>query len=141
MSNGPLPTTLIFLTHLLTHPSGTKIRFLGCVTHYTLRTAILELQHAYPPPPSHKSVLALVDVNLLLETLKREDTQVGAWVNVVGYVEGVLEEGKTKKKDVEEGRDEGPTYVRVQAIMLWSAGGVKIGEYERALEGRLKLGG
>ncbi|KAL2045664.1 hypothetical protein N7G274_002094 [Stereocaulon virgatum] len=141
MSNGPLPTTLTFLTLLPTHTAGAKVRFLGCVTHYTLRTGILELQHAYLPSSSHKRVLALVDVNLLLETLKREDTQVGAWVNIIGYVEGLVKEGKTREKDVEEGSDEGPTYMRVQAIMLWSAGGVNIGEYERALEERLKVGG
>jgi len=27
--------------------------------------------------------------------------------------------------------------VRVQAVMLWSAGGLKIGEYEKAVEGRM----
>ncbi|KAL2053764.1 hypothetical protein ABVK25_006069 [Lepraria finkii] len=145
MSNGPLPTTLTFLSALPTHPPGTKIRFLGCVTNYTLHKGILELQHAYPPPPSHKSILALVDVNLLLETLRREDTQVGAWVNVVGYLEGIVKEGKRGKmreteRDVEAQQgDAAPVvYVRVQAIMLWAAGGVKIGEYEKALGERFK---
>ena len=148
MSNGPLPPTLTFLSALPTHPPGTKIRFLGCVTNYTLHKGILELQHAYPPPPSHKSIFALVDVNLLLETLKREDTQVGAWVNIVGYVEGIVKEGKRgemreKERDVEAEQWDGApvVYVRVQAIMLWSAGGVKIAEYEKALRERLKVYG
>lgn len=78
--------------------------------------------------------------------------QVGAWINVVGYVEEVLKEGgkrgqgqgqenmvvATKKGERVE---EGPRMVRVrvQAIMLWNAGGVKIGGYERTLEERLEL--
>ena len=85
-----------------------------------------------------------MDVNLLLEGMKREDTVVGAWVNVVGYVGEVLGEGKAKRnrraKDVEGERGkngEGVVRVRVQAVMLWSAGGLKIGEYEKAVEGRM----
>lgn len=89
-----------------------------------------------------------MDVNLLLETLRREDTQVGAWVNVVGYFEGIVKEGKRGKmreteRDVEAQQgDAAPVvYVRVQAIMLWSAGWVKIGEYEKALGERFKICG
>lgn len=88
---------------------------------------------------------------MILEGLEREDTQVGAWVNVLGYVEGVLEEGKRERgqgkgktglaKRKGDRIREGPRVgrVRVRAVMLWSAGGVKIGEYERTLEERLKL--
>ena len=97
--------------------------------------------------------VALVDVNLILETLEREDTQVGAWVNVMGYMEGVLKEeeeereqregqGKTRlamERRTTAGKGRSAVRVHVQAIMLWSAGGLKIGEYERILEERLKL--
>ena len=150
MNNGPLPTRLVFLSDLPTQARGTKIRFLGCVTRYMVSTGIMELQHAYPPPP-HTPTVALVDVNVVLESLKREDMQLGAWVNVMGYVGEVLREGKrgqengqrktvlAKKK--EDGVPGGPraVRVRVQAIMLWSAGAVKIGEYEGSLEERLKM--
>ena len=54
---------------------------------------MLELQLAYPPPPKTPTV-ALVDVNVVMEGLKREDTQVGAWINTVGYVQEVLSEGR-----------------------------------------------
>ena len=87
---------------------------------------------------------------MILESLKREDTQVGAWLNVVGYVEEVLNEEKMRqgqaqrqvgfaKRDGDRVRD-GPraVRVRVQAVMLWNAGGVKIGEYERTLGERLE---
>ena len=152
MNNGPLPTRLVFLSDLPTQPHGTKVRFLGCVTRYSLSTGVLELQHAHHPPPTKTPTVALVDVNVVLEGLKREDMQVGAWINVVGYVEEVLKEGgkrgqgqgqenmvvATKKGERVE---EGPRMVRVrvQAIMLWNAGGVKIGGYERTLEERLEL--
>jgi len=145
MSNGPLPSTLTLLTSLRSHETGTKVRFLGCVTHYHLPTGTLSLQHAYAPsPPPATSTVALVDVNLLLEGMKREDTVVGAWVNVVGYVGGVLGEGKAKRNRRAKGAEgergengEGVVRVRVQAVMLWSAGGLKIGEYEKAVEGRM----
>ena len=126
MSNGPLATTLTFLSSLPTFPLNSKVRFLGCVTHYALSSGTLTLQHAYPTSTVEK-VVALVDVNLLLAGLKREDMQLGAWVNVMGYVEkviGVKGEGECVK-------------VRVKAVMLWSAGGVKVGEYERILEQRI----
>lgn len=117
---------------------------------YTVSTGVLELQHAYQPPLKIPTV-ALVDVNVILESLRREDMQVGAWVNVVGYVEGVLKDGKKENRQAQgktvsvkgngDSVREGPrvAMVRVQAVMLWSAGGVKIGEYERTLEEKLKL--
>lgn len=95
--------------------------------------------------------VALVDVSVVLETLKREDTQVGAWVNVMGYVEEVLNHGKRKqeqgqgkaalavKRGITAGEGCRAKSVKVQAVMLWSAGGVKIGQYERTLEEMLKL--
>ena len=150
MNNGPLPTRLVFLSDLPTQSHGNKVRFLGCVTRYALSTGVLDLRHAYHPPPKTPTI-ALVDVNVILEGLNTEDTQVGAWINVVGYVEEVLKGGKGAEGQQQEkiGRnrkngervEEEPRVVRVrvQAIMLWSAGGVKIGEYERTLEERLKL--
>ena len=150
MNNGPLPTRILFLSDLPTQAYGTKVRFLGCVTRYTLSTGVLELQHAYATP-SDTSIVASVDVNVILESLNREDTQVGAWVNVMGYVEEVAKErkrerghGQGQSGSANSTRDrvrERPraVRVRVQAIMLWSAGGLKIGEYESTLEARLKL--
>ena len=74
-----------------------------------------------------------MDIELLLETLKREDVQIGEWVNVIGYVQqGVEGEGKTAAA----GKDS--TQVRVQAVMLWSAGRINLREYEKALAGRLR---
>ena len=80
-------------------------------------------------------------MNLLLDNLKSTDTQVGEWVNVIGYVQDdekataprncnrVLNQ-KTKASGM-NGRVQ-----IVQAVMLWSAGAVKLGEYEKSLEAR-----
>lgn len=146
-TSGPLPTTITFLNDLPFHPQGAKVRFLGCVTNYVLSTGTLELQHAYPL--STTTTFALVDVNLLLEGLKRDDTLVGAWVNVIGYVDGFVREARTgrmkaKDEDIGEGIRRGHgggkvLSVRVQAVMLWGAGALRTGGYESALEARLKM--
>lgn len=88
-----------------------------------------------------------MDVNLLLESLKREDTQVGAWVNVVGSTEGVANEapgeGKVRKGSTTNGEGElgnRTVRVRVKAVMLWSAGAVRLGEYEEIVHARKELG-
>ncbi|KAL6721330.1 hypothetical protein ACLMJK_000433 [Lecanora helva] len=141
MSNGPIPSNLTFLSSLPTVPAGSKVRFLGCVTNYSVSNAILSLQHAYPSPQS-SNVVATVDVNLLLESLKRENTQIGAWVNVIGYLEEVCDDKrlmKDKRRDAAERAK--MIYVKLKAIMLWSAGSLIIGEYERALEDRLRVQG
>ena len=149
MNNGPLPTTLVFLSDLPSQAHGDKVRFLGCVTRYSISTGVLELQHVSQLSPARTTV-ALVDVNVILESLKREDMEVGAWVNVVGYVEEVLkddkrQEGQAQGKAIAMKKNgncarEGPRamMVRIHAVMLWSAGAVKIGEYEKVLEERLK---
>ncbi|KAL9611569.1 MAG: hypothetical protein Q9167_003788 [Letrouitia subvulpina] len=124
MSNGPLPTTLVFISDLQSITPGEKVRFLGCVNGYDASTGTLTVHHAYPPPP-HKCAVALVDVNILLSTLKSTDTQTGEWINVIGYVQ---------EREVELGNKE----VRVQAIMLWSAGSIKLTDYEEAVKERKK---
>lgn len=80
----------------------------------------------YPPSPTICSV-ALVDVNLLLSTLTATDTQRGEWVNVMGYIEDKILGFKRG--------DGGPgeVRIRIQAILLWSAGSINLGEYEQIL--------
>ena len=148
MNHGPLPTRLVFLSDLPAIAPGTKVRFLGCVTDYNKSTGCLALGHAYPPPPS-PFLTALVDVNILLETLKSTDTRIGEWLNVMGYVEAhpeLFEEEKSHRRGHHnnarrgEQEKEGPTArVRVQAVMLWSAGAVKLAEYEKALAARIEV--
>lgn len=73
------------------------------------------------------SVRALVDVQLVLEKLGAEQTRIGEWVNVVGYITSVpTRAGKSATH-------EGPS-VHVQALLLWSAGPLDVQKYERSVE-------
>lgn len=76
-----------------------------------------------------KMVIALVDIKLVRGSMKATDTMRGEWVNVVGYIQ-------REQKEKENGKGG----VRIQALMVWSAEGVRVGEYERAVEERENSG-
>ncbi|KAL8763081.1 MAG: hypothetical protein Q9184_001041 [Pyrenodesmia sp. 2 TL-2023] len=152
MSTAPLPTRLTFLSDLPTIPPGEKVRFLGCVTHYSTVTGTITLQHAYSSTSVPQTICptATVDVNLLLSALKSTDTQVGEWVNVLGYVQGLVDnDGAIRRvvgrvgaglRDMNKHKVERQIgIVGVQAVMLWSAGGVRLADYEKAVEMRKKI--
>ncbi|EKV08246.1 Telomere length regulation/capping, TEN1 [Penicillium digitatum] len=139
--NGPRPSTRVFLSDLSTLQADSKIRFLGCVTHYTITTGHLILEHNFPrskiAPPS-----VSVDINALLEDLIAEELRVGTWLNVVGYVresEPVLPPSllsstpdyANRPNQRLSGVRARPVYI--EAIMVFSAGAIAIGEYERIL--------
>ena len=150
MSSAPPPTTLTLLSQLPSHTPGSKLRFLGCVYSYDTSSGILELQHAYPKS-STRSVRALVNINVILETLRRDDLEVGAWVNVLAYVQPDQAETSSKKLSSERLRGKqspsGATSqsgsstidVKLQAVMLWNAGAIRIADYERAVESKINL--
>lgn len=91
------------------------------MTSYAATSGVLTLRHEHPRASRDR---ALVDVRLLLETLKSNQLQVGEWVNVIGYVTKVVPSqlAMSIAKDV-----------NVQALILWSAGPLDIQEYERCL--------
>ncbi|KAH9223637.1 CST complex subunit Ten1 [Leptodontidium sp. 2 PMI_412] len=120
--NGPIPTNLCLLSDLGRFSPRSKVRFLGCVTNYSTKTAILTLEHNHPPGNPLK---ANVDVNLLITTLKSNETQIGEWINVMGYITG-----GQKRKAVGEEKVE----VSVQALILWSAGAFDLAGYEKSLD-------
>ena len=152
MTSAPPPTTLTLLSQLPTHAPGSKLRFLGCVSSYNSRSGILELQHAYPAS-SAASARALVDLNVILETVRREDLEIGEWVYVLAYVTPDQDENGNEQASSAQGRGKrsqsgepgkgNPTSINVklQAVMLWSAGAVKIAEYERAVGSKMNLDG
>ena len=105
------------------------------VTKYTSSTATLTLHHNYPTVSASPTSVASVDVNLLLSTLKPTDTQVGEWVNVIGYITSQpTRTAKTEPRSASEALKWAKVFV--QAVMLWSAGSIKLGEYERVLAER-----
>jgi len=104
------------------------------VTNYSIISGVLSLQHNYPPQDS--KVTALVDVKIIMEPLKATDLRFGEWLNIIGYVPFPSSGEKTRK----ERQIEPNPQIAVQAIMLWSAGAIQLGEYEQALAGRLRNG-
>lgn len=86
-----------------------------------VRTATLRLKHDYPTGGS--ATVANVDIVHVLERIKSHEMEVGAWINVIGYVERRKEKG-----------------VFVQAITVWGAGNVDLGAYEKSVEARKAAG-
>lgn len=130
------------------HNVRTKPRSLDhSVQEYDVPSATLVLKHRYPvsaddrnrTAPAGVAVTARVNIEHVLESLKSEDLQVGAWVNVVGYVQR-----ERRSRSRRRGTAGTATACRegggmrrgskVQAVMLWSAGAVKLDAYERAVE-------
>ncbi|TAQ91447.1 hypothetical protein B7494_g181 [Chlorociboria aeruginascens] len=91
------------------------------VTRYSSMSAILTLEHNYPKGNNSR---AMVNVELLLSTLKSNETQIGEWVNVIGYI------AAQQLSSLSEVRSE----VAIQAIVLWSAGPLQLDGYERNLD-------
>lgn len=97
------------------------------VTSYSTASGQLTLHHNFPKP---SEVKAVVDVRLLLEKLTAEQTSIGEWVNVIGYISCAPPRppGKQPKK-----RNTEPPTVHVQALMLWSSGPLNVSRYEACL--------
>lgn len=78
-----------------------------------------------------------MDITLLLETIKAEDLQVGAWLNVIGYVRQDEDEERQRqrhrKDQTTSSSSSSSSAIYVEAVMIFSAGAVNIGEYERIL--------
>ncbi|KAL1962488.1 hypothetical protein VTN77DRAFT_9609 [Rasamsonia byssochlamydoides] len=130
--NGPPPTKQVFLSELATLPLHSKVRFLGCVSRYDISTGRLILEHKYPTTSkttTTSTTTVPVDINLLLETVKAEDLQVGAWLNVLGYVR----ENSSKDDDSRNHDRASNSAIYVEAVMIVPAGPVNVGEYERIL--------
>ncbi|KAI0838780.1 CST complex subunit Ten1 [Hypoxylon sp. FL0890] len=124
MSNGPLPSVRCLLSSLPTKHVGDKVRFLGCVTGYSTQSATLSLQHEYPRGNKTK---ANVDVALLLQNLKAEQTDIGQWIHVIGYITSI-KQALLKANVVPH-----TASVGVQALVLWVAEDLDIQSYENAL--------
>lgn len=96
------------------------------VTSYSSKTAVLTLEHNYPQGNGLK---ALVDIELVLGTIQSYESRVGEWVNVMGYV-GAPKQTPSIRSTGDE------IEVSIQAILLWSAGPLKLDRYEEQLDRR-----
>ncbi len=86
----------------------------------------LRLNHDYP---KDTEVTAEVDVNLLLETLGHEQTRIGEWLNVIGYVMSTSRTKNTSKNT--------RTVVYIQAVLVWPTGPLDVGKYEAMVDKQL----
>lgn len=129
MSNGPLPSQLCLLPDLALTKEGDKVRFLGCVTSYSSASGILTLQHHHQTQDS-RCVAALVDVTLVLRTLKSDQVRIGEWVNVIGYVTAVK---PSSIRENEAFLAHVHTQVRVRALLLWSSGPLETQRYNESV--------
>ncbi|KAK7923346.1 hypothetical protein PG985_007417 [Apiospora marii] len=120
MSYGPVPSRRCLLSQLPRHELRDKVRFLGCITSYSTTTGTLTLEHSYPQD-SHVKVH--LDVKLLLQSLNCEQTDVGQWLHVIGYVTSVQKPSR---------KAPGPSCwsVGVQALVLWKAEELDLAAYE-----------
>ncbi|KAE8401373.1 telomere capping, CST complex subunit-domain-containing protein [Aspergillus pseudonomiae] len=92
------------------------------VKTYNVATGHLILEHNYPRcKPTQEPPCIPVDVNAVLQTVTADELRVGAWVNVLGYVR----------------REESSVYV--EAVMVFRAGAIAVGEYERILHHSLEV--
>ncbi|KAK0613397.1 CST complex subunit Ten1 [Immersiella caudata] len=127
MANGPPPSMLCLLSELPLREIREKVRFLGCVTSYSTSSATLRLEHHYPT--DGPSVCALVSVDLVLERLGSQQTRIGEWVNVIGYISSIHSSTDHRKP-----QENGDPMVQVQALIVWSAGTLDVQQYETSVD-------
>ncbi|PVH93666.1 hypothetical protein DM02DRAFT_619150 [Periconia macrospinosa] len=83
------------------------------------KTATLRLVHDYPP--AHPPKVAHVNIQHVLESIKRREVDVGTWINVIGHVERPQDSSSA---------------VCVQAVAVWDAGNVDLDAYQKAVRRR-----
>ncbi|KAI5860102.1 CST complex subunit Ten1 [Durotheca rogersii] len=102
----------------------------GAVTGYSTQSATLTLQHEYPKGSKAK---VGADVTLLLQNLKSEQTDIGQWVHVIGYITSI---GQALAKATTTSEIAAPAAIAsvgVQALVLWTAEDLDISSYEQTL--------
>lgn len=104
--------------HIRAHQNKTTNIISSSVRTYNVITGHLILEHHYPRQTGRDNCVIAVDINPLLESITAEELRVGAWVNVLGYVRG---------------RTGGKEDNYVEAVMIFPAGAVALGEYERII--------
>lgn len=87
---------------------------------------MLVLRDRFPATTTSSDVVH-VNVDHILSALNIQLTQVGAWINVVGY---------TRKESNLPTMHNAPKQMActVDAITVWSAGAIKLDEYETAVK-------
>lgn len=97
-------------------------------------SGILTLQYRHPAQGSCH-VVALVDVTLVLRTLKSDQVRIGEWVNVIGYVTAVSSLPARKGSRGNEALQvRAQTQVHIRALLIWSSGPLDTQRYNESLD-------
>ncbi|KAI9658153.1 MAG: hypothetical protein M1831_004000 [Alyxoria varia] len=78
------PSHLALISELSKLKKKTKVRVLGCVESYDAAKTSLLLTSRHPNHSVRNAVR--VDVSNVLDSIDKELTRTGTWVNVIGYV-------------------------------------------------------
>ncbi|KAK4989065.1 hypothetical protein LTR66_006354 [Elasticomyces elasticus] len=137
-TSAPPPCRLALLSQLKQLDKSTKVRFLGCVHSYDIPSATLTLRTKYPSTAADHDVIH-VDINQILDSTAGSNLQVGAWVNVMGYVTSSKPKPiRAEQSNVRRGSSQRKRCrtkpVRVQAIAIWTAGNVDLTVYEESVK-------
>lgn len=103
------------------------------------------LEHNYPRSKKEAESVS-VDVNAVLEDLTSEQLRVGAWLNVIGYIRDPntptpsFSSSQLSSSQTDGASDTVTAPVKVtsrpvhiDAVMVFPAGAIALGEYERIL--------
>jgi hypothetical protein len=104
------------------------------VKEYDVRTGTLALDRPQPSAPGE--IVAEVNIDHVLETIKALDMEVGAWLNVMGYVKETKPPVPPPTAQGYRSEDIPIKRVSVQAIAVWSAGDIDLEAYEKAVRER-----
>lgn len=105
---------------------------------YNVSIGHLVLEHNYPRNKEDTSIIS-VDINAVLEDLTPEELRVGSWLNVLGYVRDTTPAASFSSQHASQQSNDAaparisPRSVYIEAVMVFSAGAIALGEYERIL--------
>lgn len=99
----------------------------------------LTLEHNYPRNKSDPHTVS-VDINAVLGNLRWEDLRVGSWLNVLGYIRESAPQTPSFSSSQQSSQQSSEQPARVprrpvyvEAMMVFPAGAIALGEYERIL--------
>lgn len=100
---------------------------------YDAANARLLVRDHYPAT-SPNTPTVIVSVHAILDAVKRDLCQAGAWINIIGYARTTQPRISMPRHD--SARSEDRTYDApsvVEATLIWSAAAVRIEAYHRAV--------
>jgi hypothetical protein len=82
---------------------------------------------------------AAVNIDSILEAVDHELLQVGAWLNIIGFVRGSSQTGhESRPKDASTSNKQAKS-TTIDATMIWSAGAVNVDQYQAAVQEHQQL--